>query len=180
VVAPGRAERGLRNAISAANGLPVHLAQRSPLRWYFEARWDWVNAKWNDWVLSYGPDLQQKFLGQFGLADASRMILALTVGVSLVLGLVGLLTMRRAGPPPVLERSLVLWRRLLRQLHRLGFDPRPGEGPRSFAQRVAEAEPAFAPPLNRALDAYLRLRYAGEQNPALERELAESVKQIRR
>lgn len=180
VVAPNRVERGLRNTLSAADGLPGFLARRSSLSWYFEARWDWVNAKWNEWVLSYGPELQEQFLRRFGLADVGRMILALTIGVSLILGLVGLVSMRRAGPPPVTERSVVLWRDIGRRLHQLGFEPRPGEGPRDFAQRVSEDDPSLAPALDRALDAYLRLRYVGEQSAQLERQLADSAKLIRR
>lgn len=179
-VAPTRVERGLRNTLTAADGLPGYLANRGRLRWYFEARWDWVNAKWNEWVLAYGPELQQEFLSHFGLADLARMILALTVGVCLVLLLVGLATMRRSGPPPVTDPALALWQQSCRRLRRLGFEPHPGEGPRDFAQRVIEAEPLLASPMARVLDAYLRLRYAGEQNPQLEKEFAAAVRRIRR
>lgn len=177
-VAPNRVERGLRNALTAAEGLPGYLANRGNLGWYVEVRWDWINAKWNEWVLAYGPELQNEFLSHFGLADVSRMILALTVAISVVLALVGLATMRRAGPPRITERALLLWQQAGKRLHRLGFEPRAGEGPRDFAQRVMESEPALAAPMSRVLDAYLRLRYAGEQSMALEQEMAAAVKSL--
>ena len=179
-VAPNRVASGLRNALTLADGLPGYLARRDNLRWYVEVRWDWVNAKWNEWVLAYGPELQREFLSRFGLADITRMILALTLGISLLLALVGLVTMRRAGPPPVTERAVLLWRDAGGRLQRLGFEPRSGEGPRDFAERVMASEPGLATPLRQALQAYLRLRYAGEQNPSLERELEDAVRSLRR
>ena len=41
-------------------------------------------------------------------------------------------------------------------------------------------EPTLADPLQVVLDAYLRLRYAGESSPELEREFAQAVRRIRR
>ncbi|MGQ0622145.1 MAG: transglutaminase TgpA family protein [Panacagrimonas sp.] len=179
-VAPNRVARGLRNALTAAEGLPAYLANRGNLGWYVAVRWDWVNAKWNEWVLAYGPELQNEFLSRFGLADVSRMILALTATISLVLAMVGLATMRRAAPPRLTERAVVLWRKAGRRLRRLGLEPHAGEGPRDFAHRVMVSEPALAAPMACALDAYIRLRYADEINPSLERDFAEAVRRLRR
>lgn len=179
-VAPERIERELVDDIGAARELPGFFGSYERFKFFFEARWDWANARWNEWVLAYGPELQQRFLSHFGLGDMRRMLLALTVGVSLALGLVGLHTLRRAAPPRVTERALILWREALRRLRRLGFEQRPDEGPRDFAQRVIAREPELDAPMQRTLDAYLRLRYVGEQDVALERAMAEAVKLIRR
>jgi hypothetical protein len=108
------------------------------------------------------------------------MLLGLTAAVSILLVVVGVLTMRRSGPPPITERSLALWRAAGKRLHAIGFDQRPDEGPRDFAQRVIETEPALEAVMRVILDAYLRLRYAGEQNPGLEQAFAEAVRRIRR
>lgn len=179
-VAPGRIEGGLTRAVTAAEGLPAFLQRRNSLKVFFQVRWDWVNARWNEWVLAYGPDLQERFLSHFGMADTARMILGLTAGVSIGLMLIGLYTLRKANPPPVTEKALQLWREAGRRLRSIGFEQRPDEGPRDFARRVADAEPALAGPMLGILDAYLRLRYAGEKNPGLEKEFAAAVKQIRR
>jgi transglutaminase-like putative cysteine protease len=178
-VAPGRVEAGLSGAVPANEGLPAYLRNRTNWKLYFEVRWDWVNAKWNEWILGYGPETQQMFLSLFGMADMTRMLLGLTAGVSLLLVLTGLLTMRRAGPPPITERSLALWLAARKRLQAMGLVQRPDEGPRDFAHRVAEAEPALAETMRVILDAYLRLRYAGEQNPALERILEEGVRRLK-
>ncbi|HKY90110.1 MAG TPA: transglutaminase domain-containing protein, partial [Nevskiaceae bacterium] len=179
-VAPGRVEAGLTGAVAVTEGLADGLRNRVSWRLYLEIRWDWVNAKWNEWILGYGPELQKTFLSFFGMADLTRMLLGLTAAVSILLVVVGAATMRRSGPPPITERSLELWRAAGRRLHAIGFDQRPDEGPRDFAHRVAEAEPGLADTMRGILDAYLRLRYAGEHNPALEQSFAEAVRRIRR
>jgi hypothetical protein len=179
-VAPGRVDAGLTGAVTANDGLPAYLRNRTSWKVYFEIRWDWVNAKWNEWILGYGPEVQKSFLSLFGMADLSRMLLGLTAGVSILLVLTGFITMRRSGPPPITERSLALWRAAGKRLHAIGFDQRPDEGPRDFAQRVIDTEPALEAVMRVILDAYLRLRYAGEQNPGLEQAFAEAVRRIRR
>ncbi|MGH8538961.1 MAG: transglutaminaseTgpA domain-containing protein, partial [Stenotrophobium sp.] len=54
-VAPNRVEQGLASALTAAEGLPGFLTRRSQILIDLSARWDWVNDRWNRWVLAYGP-----------------------------------------------------------------------------------------------------------------------------
>lgn len=179
MVPPERIESSTLDAL-AGNALGEGLGFFERSKYLFEARWDLINARWNEWVLGYGPEMQQQLLSRFGMDDLRRMILGLTIGVSIVLALVGLIALRRAAPPRITERALLLWRRAARRLSRFGYVQRPDEGPRDFVTRVVDREPALADPLHAALDAYLRLRYAGERNAELEREFASAVKRIRR
>ncbi|MGQ0530521.1 MAG: transglutaminase TgpA family protein, partial [Panacagrimonas sp.] len=179
-VAPERIERSVQDILRGPEINPGFFGSYERAKFFFEARWDWVNARWNEWVLAYGPEMQMQCLSWFGLADLRSMILALTIGVSLVLALVGLTALRRAAPPPVTERALLLWRQALKRMRSLGFEQRADEGPRDFVLRVVDREPQLGEPLHRILDAYLRLRYAGEQDTALERDFATSIKRIRR
>ena len=91
-VAPERVEQGIGSALAGAE-LPAFLnpALRNGFRFNLKARWDWVNARWNHWVLGYGPELQAEFLRRFGISDWSEMILALTVLLSVLLTVFGLL-----------------------------------------------------------------------------------------
>ncbi len=178
-VAPERIEQSALDAFGASRNL-AGLDSLERLRYAMEARWDLVNARWNEWVLAYGPELQQQFLARFGLAEMRRMILALTIGVSVALALVGLFALRNARAPRITEPALALWHTALKRLRRIGFEQRPDEGPRDFVQRVVGHEPALNEPLRRLLEAYLRLRYLGETDPALQREMAAAIKQIRR
>lgn len=150
------------------------------MKYLLEARWDWANARWNEWVLGYGPETQKEFLSRFGIDELQQMLLALTAGITLALLVVGWIAIRRAGPPRITERALLLWRDAARRLAKFGYAQRPDEGPRDFVDRVVSREPALSAPLHTALDAYLRLRYAGEQSAALERDFAAAVKRIRR
>ncbi len=179
MIPPSRIDRGTAEALAGDRAFDG-LGGFERMKYLVEARWDWVNARWNEWVLGYGPEMQQLFLSKFGLAEMRQMILALTVGVSGLLALVGLVALRRSIPPRITERALLLWREAARRLAKFGYVQRPDEGPRDFVNRVVAREPALTDPLLRVLDAYLRLRYAGEQSTALEREFTAAVKQIRR
>ncbi|MGQ0699205.1 MAG: transglutaminase TgpA family protein [Panacagrimonas sp.] len=179
-VAPERIERGLRLSLTPAQGLPAFFADYGNWRWQVEARWDWINARWNEWVLGYGPEIQRSFLSRFGLAEVQNMILALTAGASLVLAVVGMAALRASAAPRVTEVAQLLWKEAARRLARLGFVQRADEGPRDFLHRVMRREPGMSAPLRQILDAYLRLRYAGEQDATLERDMSAAVKRIKR
>ena len=180
MVPPSRIEASTLEVMEGFSRRGEGLDGLQRMRYLLEERWDLVNARWNEWVLGYGPEMQARFLELFGLGDMRRMLLALTIGVSTALVLIGLAAMRRASPPRITERALLLWRDAARRLSRFGYAQRPDEGPRDFVQRVVSREPALAAPLHVVLDAYLRLRYAGENSASLERVFEQAVRQIRR
>ncbi len=179
-VSPERIELGLRNAVTAAQGLPSFLLDYGSLRQQLEVRWDLINARWNEWVLGYGPEIQQRFLSQFGLADMRNMLLALTISASLVLAAIGMLAMRRAAPPKTREKAMLIWQQAGKKLASYGFKQRPDEGPRDFVDRVLAREPALEGPLRLLLKAYLQLRYERVNNPALEHAMRGAVKDLKR
>ncbi|MGH8516840.1 MAG: DUF4129 domain-containing transglutaminase family protein, partial [Panacagrimonas sp.] len=180
MVPPSRIEQSTLELLEGFSRRGEGLSGLQRMRYLLEERWDLVNARWNEWVLGYGPEMQARFLELFGLADMRSMLLALTIGVCGALALIGLAALRRSSPPRVTERALLLWREATRRLARFGYAQRPDEGPRDFVQRVVSREPELADPLHVLLDAYLRLRYAGENSPALERVFALAVRRIRR
>ncbi|MBI2384146.1 MAG: DUF3488 domain-containing transglutaminase family protein [Gammaproteobacteria bacterium] len=177
-VAPTRIEAGLGAALSAAEGLPGFLQARGSGSWRYalEARWDLVNARWNEWVLAYGPALQQEFLSRFGLADWQRMIAALTGAIMLILAALGAAMLRQSRPVRTHDRALRLWRRAARRLARQGWVQRASEGPQDFAERVARARPELGPAVRRLAQAYLRARYLEGSDPANEARLAEAAR----
>jgi transglutaminase-like putative cysteine protease len=180
MVDPTRIEQSTLALMEGLSRRGEGLGDLQRLRYMLEDQWDAINASWNRWVLGYGPEMQQRFLSLFGLADQRSMLLALTLGICGVLVVVGLLAMRGSTPPRVTERALLLWRDAARRLARFGYAQRPDEGPRDFVQRVIGREPDLADPLHVVLDAYLRLRYAGEHSRALERDFEQAVRRIRR
>jgi transglutaminase-like putative cysteine protease len=178
-VAPERVEHGLSSAMSLAQGLPGFLAQRKGLRLSLNMRWDWVNQKWNAWVLAYGPDLQADFLRNFGIEDWSQMILVMTVLITLATAVVSLLLLRQFSPAVPQDRALRLWQRALRKLEKAGLQQRPEEGPCDFTERVMQQRPALTAAMTRMLAAYLKLRYLQEPDRAIERELELAVSALK-
>jgi transglutaminase-like putative cysteine protease len=178
-VASDRIEQSLEAALGALEDLPGHLTARTPWRYMIEARWDWVNAQWNAWVLAYGPELQQQFLGRFGLDDLRRMILALTVAITTTLALLGIIAMRKAAPARSTDAALREWQRLTRKLGRAGLPPGPSEGPRDYVERIATTRPQWATALNEIAGLYLRSRYQLESDAAPLHELKLAVRRFR-
>ncbi|MBX6421700.1 MAG: DUF3488 domain-containing transglutaminase family protein [Nevskia sp.] len=177
-VAPSRIENGLGVALRGTGELPAFLDPgRRGYRWRYElaARWDWINAQWNRWVLGYGPDLQQAFMRRLGLVDWTRMILALTFSTTAVLAGLGLLLLREYAPRPERDPALREWRRMQRRLARAGLVQRPNEGPRDFARRVAATHPEWAADLQRALELYLSQRYLQAPDAQRQRALRRAV-----
>lgn len=178
-VAPQRVEQGLSAAISLANGLPSFLANRSGFNLAWRARWDWVNAGWNAWVLAYGPDLQQEFLGKLGLIDWQRMIIALTVLVTLAMSIVGLALMRQAAVIVRKDPALRLWQQAQRKLARAGFEARPDEGPQDFVNRIGRQRPELRAVLTALVNTYLNARYLHEPSEARLRTLQAHLKNLK-
>lgn len=162
-VAPDRIEKNLESALGASESLPFALRRSSSqLFVQLEARWDWVNAQWNRLVLAYGSDLQQEFLSHFGLSGWRDLMLAMIVALSLVIGLFGLIALRRALPVRNTDEALRLWRKATAKLARAGLLQKPHEGPEHFAMRVAAKQPEWAAAMQRLLAAYLASRYAAQ------------------
>ncbi len=181
-VAPQRIVRGIGAALEGSDNLPGYLDPNSRgyhLRALLEARWDWVNAEWNRWVLGYGPDLQQELLARLGLVDWSDMILALTVAICVILGLLSLSLLREFLPRREADPVLQLWLKVRKRLARAGFEQRPDEGPLDFTLRVCAGRPDLATAMDRVCALYLRLRYLQQPDAAAQSEFKEAVAALR-
>ena len=178
-VAPERVEHGLGSAMSLANGLPGFLAHRSSVKLAFTMRWDWVNQKWNEWVLAYGPELQSDFLRNFGIEDWSQMILVMTVMITLGTAVVSLLLLRQFTPVRPRDQALRLWRQALQRLEKVGLVQAPHEGPQDFTRRVVAERPALEAAMQRLLRAYLHLRYLDAADDIALQEMLAAAKALR-
>jgi transglutaminase-like putative cysteine protease len=177
-VAPSRIEDGLGAALRGTGELPAFLdPSRRGYRWRYAlaARWDWINAQWNHWVLGYGPELQQDFMRRLGLIDWTRMILALTLSTTALLAALGALLLREYTPRRERDPALHEWRRIQRPLARAGLAQRASEGPHDFARRVAAARPDLADAMEGALALYLQQRYLRPPDAKRQRALRRAV-----
>jgi transglutaminase-like putative cysteine protease len=180
-VAPERVETGIAAALQESGTLPAFLnpTRHSSFRYELEARWDWVNERWNRWVLAYGPEVQQEFLSRFGLEGWQDLMLALTAIITVLLAIVGMAMMRSAATLVDRDPALQAWRRMLRKLDRRELRPGTSEGPRDFALRVARERPDLAPAIGRIAGLYLQLRYLVGPDRILQRQLDGEVAKLR-
>ena len=182
-VAPGRIEAGLAGALSSAE-LPGFLRRSglstlARLRLRADVAWDYVNVVWDRWVLGFTTDRQFELLSRFGLRDWQDMIVALTVGLTALMALVGLAVQRRVRAVQPADEALRLWRRATRVLAARGLPQAPYEGPRDYVARVLRDRPDLAVPLQRLLRAYLAARYYDERPREAESELAAALRGLR-
>jgi len=128
---------------------------------------DALNAKWNDWVLGYGPDTQNSFMEWLGMDNPNwrKMLLTLVGGVvGLILAISGLMMLRYRSPPK--DRASILYGRFVRKT---GLQRRTGETEQQFALRAA-AEGAVADEAATSVTgAYLNARYGPPDEQALMR-----------
>lgn len=166
-VAPERIESGRSGAMLSGVGenwglfAPIALLHRIGLTW------DAVNAKWNDWILGYGPDTQESFLEWLGMdePDWRKMMLTLTVLVAAIVGLISLSLVMRYRPPAK-DRAAVLYRKFTRKA---GLRPRRGETPQAYVIRLSREKAEFAVAAERVTASYLQARYAPPTPEAIER-----------
>ncbi len=178
-VAPERIELNLEAALDESEELPDFMLNRTQLQYYFEVRWEWINAQWNGLVLGYGPELQQQFLKRLGLAEVRDMLLALTIGITVLLAAFGAMTIRKFAPANSPDPVLREWQRLTRRMGRHGLPQHPGEGPLDYARRVAIARPEWATQMLEVTALYVNARYieAGEHRHG--REIARAVRRFK-
>lgn len=176
-VAPERVEVGRAGAMFDGSGAAWGLTAPSALLHNLVLTWDAMNAKWNDWVLGYGPENQNRFMEWLGMnnPDWRKMLLTLiAIVIGLVLIISMLLMMRYRPPPP--DRAAVLYRRFV---DRTGLTPTVGETPSLFAVRVQKDSTLPAAAVQSITDTYLDARY-GPPGPGLLNKLQTEVASLSR
>jgi transglutaminase-like putative cysteine protease len=165
-VAPERIEAGISGAMWSGIGASWGLS--APIAWLHNMglTWDALNAKWNDWILGYGPDKQESFLEWLGMQepDWRKMMLTMTFLVAAIVGVISLILMLRYRPPPR-DRAAALYRKFTRIA---GVMPNTGETPQAYANRLSKEKAAFAADAERVTEQYLLARYAAPRPNALQ------------
>lgn len=176
-VAPERIEAGMAGARFGEAGASWGLG--SPVLWLYrlELTWDALNAKWNAWVLGYGPENQERFMQWLGMEkpDWRKMALVLIAVVVGLLGIVSYLLLRHYRPPAE-DRAARLYRRFVRKA---GLRREPSETPREYAARLAEAGVASLAETDAVTRSYMAARY-GPPRPRTLATLAAAVHAFQR
>lgn len=176
-VAPERIESGMSAARRAGIGARWGFEAPSELLHRLVLTWDAFNARWNDWVLGYGPENQHRFMRWLGMERPTleKMLLALIAAGAALTWIFSLLLLRRYRPP----RKDPAARLFAKFVRRTGLPPAVGESPGEYARRLESTglaprtvvdrylEARYGPPDARHLDALRRAvdRYAVPREP---------------
>lgn len=156
-VAPERIESGISGAMFDGIGASWGLTAPSELLHQLTLTLDAMNAKWNEWVLGYGPENQGRFMQWLGMEnpDWRKMMLTLLALVTIIVGIISTVLVRRYRPPSK-DRATILYRRFIRKS---GVERACGEPPLTFVQRLAARERNDLAQARAITDFYLQARY---------------------
>ncbi len=175
-VAPTRVERGLTAALPAVEVPAVLAGLHRP--WLREIRhaWEALNNGWNQWVLGYNLDRQQRLLAELSPHLAGRAwqlsVAALLAGLALMAWIAW-----RSGTGRERDAAARLYARFTARLARLGIKREATEGAQDFARRVAKQRPDLAQAAGEISALYAQARYAGD--PRALSALAEAMRRFR-
>jgi transglutaminase-like putative cysteine protease len=175
-VAPERIEMSASDA--ALDGIGTSWGFSAPSRLWHQVTltFDALDAKWNEWILGYGPENQKSFMEWLGMDEPSwrKMMLTLVGLVVAIIMAISVLLMLRYRPPAK-DEAAVLYRRFVRKS---GLEPHTGETARVFALRVQESGQVPEPAVQAVTEAYLDARYGDGGDAAFDR-LKQAVSAIR-
>ena len=175
-VAPERIEMSASDAAFDGIGEAWGFAAPSRLLHQMTLTWDALNAKWNDWILGYGPETQNSFLRWLGMENPTWRKMMLTL-VGLVVGLIMLISvlLMIRYRPPAKDEAALLYQRFVKKV---GLEPDTGETAQVFALRVRETGQVRPATVDTITDAYLDARYGSGGDDAFAR-LKEAVGTMR-
>ena len=172
-VAPERIDAGRSGAMLDGTGEAWGLSAPSRIAYQLSLTWDAINARWNEFVLGYGPENQQRFMRWLGLEnpDWRNLLLSLIGVVAFLTAAIHIVLILRFRPPQQ-DHARKLYERFVR---RTGVTPERGETPLAFAERAAGTTGAE---VNEITALYLDARYGAGDRDVL-RTLEERIRRFR-
>ena len=162
-VSPSRIEQGIDEALKDEIS-SFRIQNKNPLFGNLLYSWDNLQHSWNDWVINYDNNKQQRFLRKLdiGIENASDMVIALVILLMSVSGSFWLLGWYRERPlkPAAYE---IYFRRFLRKMSRIGFDKQKSEDSRLFLNRIIKSNPAQNEQVSRIINLYILIKYGREE-----------------
>jgi len=174
-VAPERISEGIAGVRWSDVGASWGLAAPSQLLHNLTLAWDALNAGWNDWILGYGPENQNRFLEWLGMDDPDwrQMMLTLLAIVTAIIAIISLLLVARYRPPKK-DQAAVLYAKFTALA---GVRPATGESPQSYLSRMRREKAQFSDDAEDITGKYLASRY-GRPDAHILQSLKESVRRF--
>ncbi|MCH7636910.1 MAG: transglutaminase domain-containing protein, partial [Proteobacteria bacterium] len=174
-VAPERINSGMSGSLLDGTAAAWGLSAPSEFLHQLTLSWDAMNAKWNDWVLGYGPENQDKVMEWLGMEDPDwqkKILTLLGIVIGLILLISLLLAWRYRAPRP--DRAAILYRKFVKKT---GIPQSLGESPASFAGRAHSESSLPSGTIDTITSAYLAARY-GFPDPQALQQLEMQVRQL--
>ena len=160
-VAPQRVERGPEAALPEGEPVPGRLLRQSELLWQARFAWDNINAVWNDWVVRFSAEQQERLLEEIGFERPDWRQLGLLLAGGLAVAFAGLSAwLAWEFRPRSVDPAARSYRRFVARLARRGLPREPWEAPRDFLERVHRARPDLEREARAITELYLRVRYS--------------------
>lgn len=172
-VAPERINAGISAAMFSGIGASWGLSAPSLLLHRLSLAWDALNARWNDWILGYGPEKQNRLMQWLGMDDPDwqQMILTLLAIVVVIIACISMLLIWR-NLPPKQDEAAILYAKFASILK---LQPTTGEAPLAYAQRVRKQHENLVQAIDAITGQYLETRY-GTASPGTMQNLRDSLK----
>ncbi len=129
-----------------------------------EVAWDAINARWDDWVLGYGPETQRRFMQWLGMDDPNRTRLLIYTAIAALLCLAVFswrLLRRFQAPPPDAEEAV--YRSLLKKLN---VETDISDTPSRVLERASDLHPGLHRELSDFVSSYQSVRFANRGSPS--------------
>jgi transglutaminase-like putative cysteine protease len=174
-VSPARIERGIGEALSDTDQLPLMSRPDYPWLRNIILNIDAVNNGWNQWVLGYNDekqfDLLTKLLGaNYNLRD---VIIWMMGTIMVVMSMTSYFLLRKTA----VKRSpaQVIYQQYLNKLKANGLQPSATEGALDFAERCATALPHLQDEIMQIAALYNALQYSASASPSTLQALQQAV-----
>jgi len=162
-VAPERIEMGRYGAM--LDGIGESWGLTAPSQWAYqvEMAWDAMNAKWNEWILAYGPENQHRFMRWLGMDEPDwRQMMLTLIAISVALITNVSLHLKLRYRPPRKDEAARLYRKFISAS---GVELHEGESPLAYSSRLGVEKADISVAATNITCLYLDARY-GPPDPA--------------
>ncbi len=174
-VASERIEEGMNTIMPLSMRSPLFIANSEKLANMWQSlrnNWEAIDNRWNQWIISYGPKLQKKFLSKLGISpNWQSMVVWMISSVSAILLIISVFLFYQRQRQDPLAR---LYQAFCKQS---GIERHPSEGPLDFADRIKQRHPQHTAEIDHITAHYINLQY-GDQSISFN-DLQQDIKQFR-
>ncbi len=141
--------------------------------------WDAVNHGWNQWVLGFDRDQQNRLLRALGIHDMSWQNLLTILVASMLLLISTISAMVLLKRPPQQDPVQRQYLRFCNKLARMGIVRGINEGPIDFSRRACEELPLHCQSILTITEIYNEMRYQKTSTPLVLKRLTQAVDRLK-